>query len=199
MRHSRSLKERRLQKGGGGGGSGGGGGTQSKINNKSIFKSRKGNEQDYEKLSSAINQFSSQLSANYKETATSILQALKFAPESVTVIRDKQGNAQAFLVAETKEKGGQKYNYVEFVLTAPWNAASNSKDPRKVKGAGTEAIKVAIKQSKKNGGEGRLLLNSADEAIPFYKKLGFKQGKYVENVTPMGLSKDSAEKLLRGT
>lgn len=61
--------------------------------------------------------------------------------------------------------------YIQYLASAPWNLGGS--DPRKTKGAGTQAIVEAIKLSKEKGHGGKVTLTALDDAVPFYEKLGF--------------------------
>jgi len=86
-------------------------------------------------------------------------------------IMDGEGRLQAAFKYATKKD----HIYIDLLATSPWNITSD--DPRKVKGAGTQAIVEAIKLSKKKGFGGRVSLTPLRDAEAFYEKLGFKPAK----------------------
>lgn len=83
-------------------------------------------------------------------------------------IIDGEGNLQAAFKYATKKDR----LYIDLLATSPWNITPD--DPRRVKGAGTQAIVEAIKLSKKKGFKGRVALTPLSDAEPFYEKLGFR-------------------------
>ena len=59
---------------------------------------------------------------------------------------------------------------VEYLATSLENLTANGG----VKGAGTEAMASLVEESIKSGSEGRLRLYPLEGAVPFYKKIGFR-------------------------
>ena len=60
---------------------------------------------------------------------------------------------------------------IAYLLTAPWNL--NKEDPRRVHGAGTGCVALAVVESSRGPWRGRITLEAAPSAVPFYLKLGF--------------------------
>lgn len=101
-------------------------------------------------------------------------------------ITDAKGNLQA-AASFSKSKDNI---HIDYLASAPWNIAGS--DSRSTRGAGTKAIVEAVKVSNKAGYKGKLTLNPLEDAVPFYKKLGFTEGW-----SGMTLSPSAAETLLK--
>jgi len=104
-------------------------------------------------------------------------------------IVDEAGNLQA--LASYRHKASTGF-VVEYLATAPWNVTQT--DKRTVKGAGTQAIAAAVEKSNALGYKGAMTLAPLDNAVPFYKKLGFTQDAATGE---MSLSSKDAQSLLK--
>ena len=103
---------------------------------------------------------------------------------------DSNGKLQAAYIYEEREKD----YYIEYLASAPWNCLESH--PDKKTGAGTSAmealIRVAISKNK-----GQIELESMQNAVPFYYKIGFKKQRGAAPDYPiMNLDKESAQKFL---
>jgi|GEM_PF-5671021 len=87
-------------------------------------------------------------------------------------VTDSKGRLQSALHYQHSKEDG--FN-VEHLVTAPWNLQKDH--PNKQKGSGAKAIAEAVKKSKELGYGGKISLYALPDAMPFYKHLGFKQGK----------------------
>lgn len=99
----------------------------------------------------------------------------------------EDGKAKAVYMYRPDKK--KKALYVEFLVSSP-EAMFGDKSG---KGAGSEAIKEVVRKSIKSGYGGKVSLTALDDAIPFYKKLGF-QGKGDK----LTLSPEKAMELING-
>jgi hypothetical protein len=192
-----------------GGSSGGGGGAASTQNSTQESKSsfRRVGEKEVESLSKSWESEFNEMNASIKDTKDGrAINKYTGIPEEQIMrymvtgesfqrelfgnrlgVVDKKGNLQAGLVYNLNK------NYIEIdsLSTAPWNI---TKDSRATKGAGTRAVVEAIKLHKEKGGTGEVRLTSSQSAIPYFKKLGFKQDGDKSN--KLKLSKEDADSLL---
>ncbi len=114
----------------------------------------------------------------------SVADAATYDETSVLAVKDKRGNLQSALAYELvpdyddngNELKGTKALYVEYLATAPWNAA-RANDDRVVSGAGARAIAEAVKEAEKVGAQ-KVQLTALDGAKPFYKRIGMSNDKY---------------------
>ena len=83
--------------------------------------------------------------------------------------------------------------YLDYLVTAPSNLLDGGKG---VKGAGSQAVKNVVQKSVESGFGGKVKLMALEDAIPFYKKLGFEPDE--EGSEYMTLSPQAAKKLLSG-
>lgn len=107
------------------------------------------------------------------------------------VVSDSRGNPQSVLLYDKEQYGDSIY--VSWLATAPWNIYDPSEE-KSVKGAGAKAIIQAVKESMKQGLEGKITLESLPDAVPFYEHLGFKKQRVGKN---MVLSPEAAQNLLK--
>lgn len=107
--------------------------------------------------------------------------------EAAFALRDKEGNLQSLAFVEDT---GDKI-HLGALMTAPWNLVEG--DRRRIKGAGTQAVRSVVLHSMEQGHEGRVRLSAYEEAEPFYKKIGFKEVLFME------LDSENAKKLIELT
>jgi hypothetical protein len=111
-------------------------------------------------------------------------------------LSDKRNKPGGVLGEDGKMKAAYTYRdagdslYVDFLVTAPGNLL---KGDTSGKGSGTEAVKQLVQKSIEAGKGGSLSLLALDDAIPFYKRLGFEGDD--DSLT---LSPAAARKLLGG-
>ncbi|MEI8124192.1 MAG: GNAT family N-acetyltransferase [Parachlamydiaceae bacterium] len=127
---------------------------------------------------------------------------------TLKIIVDSRHNMQSvalFKVGETrKNEKGKDIPIplrVDYIATAPWNLRLSPLNSKKtVKGAGTALIESAIQESLNKGYKGNVALESSQEAVAFYKSLGFKEThtwiSSEEGLTPMELSVAASQKFL---
>lgn len=202
------LRSHILQKRGGSSGGGGGGKTTETLpSTRSTFSVQTDEIQVQKKLESwdaeleLMKDSLSGESNKYSKVETELLldayeiasTIREFSKGSKTIgIVDNKGNLQATAMYQ-KNSG---HTYIEYLATSPWNFTNDS---RAVRGAGAKAIVEAIKLDRAAGGTGEIRLEALFKAVPFYKKLGFKQ--YGENdglsFPSLKLSASDARALLR--
>lgn len=115
--------------------------------------------------------------------------------EGYRAMVDKNGVTQIMAAISIKE-GNKRQSpslYVDALATAPWNVVGD--DPKRVKGAGTAMMKALAEESIKRGMEGKIMLYPLDDAVPFYRKLGFSAPNASGDMT---LTPKAAHKLLYG-
>jgi len=100
-------------------------------------------------------------------------------------VKGENGNLSSMYLYNKKDDA----LYLEFLVTAPENLIKGKGQ----KGSGTAAIENLISKSKEIGTEGKIKLFALEDAIPFYRKIGFTNddGSNSENMT---LSVESANK-----
>lgn len=86
-------------------------------------------------------------------------------------VKDSKGRLQAALTYEVSDLSLS----IEYLATAPWNMLD--KHPNKTRGAGSQAIELAVLKSIELGKEGRISLIALDNAKGFYKKMGFVENE----------------------
>lgn len=104
----------------------------------------------------------------------------------VKMLTDKKGIPQSSMAYREESD----HIYIDLLATAPWNMLNNG-DLRKTKGAGTNIIVEAIKESERLGKYGKIKLYPLPQSAGFYKKLGFEK----DPSGGMVLSSENAKKL----
>lgn len=126
-------------------------------------------------LKAALKKVSTETDADFERlsAATTIYTDMKESiadkKNSVGGVIDSNGKMRA---AYTYRESDDKQSlYLDYLVTSP---ETFIKGADRVKGAGTEAIKQMIQHSINAGKNGAISLMALDDAIPFYKKLGFE-------------------------
>jgi hypothetical protein len=95
------------------------------------------------------------------------------ASDRTVILASSRGHAQAISSMFACPRG----TYIEFLVSAPWNAlrSADPPDPRTVRGAGTCLVSAAVAWSRDRGCGGRVSLCAENaRARAFYEGLGFQ-------------------------
>ena len=108
--------------------------------------------------------------------------------EDVDVIslNDKSGKVQGFYCIG-KEASKKDSMYIEFLGANPSNVINEKK------GTGKQIMYHAIQESMRRGLKGKIRLQALEGAVPFYKKVGFKETIDKEGDSYFELSEESAK------
>lgn len=112
--------------------------------------------------------------------------------ESFRGVRDRSGNLQcAAIVTNLGE-----HLRLEFIATAPWNITKDSS--KSVSEAGTSLMVELVRESKRLGYSGRILLEAVSGSPAFYQGIGFIRTEFGSASAPeMELSPSAADEFLK--